>query len=141
MDMQATKDRGLQRRRRQSGAALAEYGLLVAGITLVSLVAVTMLGSKVGGLIGSVATLLPGAYFDQNSPVNVGQLIETRREDINADGINEIVVDSAGITHEGGGEVGQNVSRLGRGLGIDNHDASHLYQLGSHQNPFDGGGQ
>ena len=63
-------------RRRESGAALAEYGLLVAGITMVSLVAVTVLGSKVGGLIGSVATLLPGAYTDQNAPVQVGQMLE-----------------------------------------------------------------
>jgi len=126
--------------RRERGAALAEYGLLVAGITMVSLVAVTMLGSKVGGLIGSVATLLPGAYFDQNAPVNVGQLLETRTEDTNGDGMKEVVIDSAGIAHDGGGEVGSNVSRLGEGLGIDNHDASHLYQLGSKQNPFDGGG-
>ena len=47
------------RTRRQRGAALAEYGLLVAGVTLASLVAVSVLGGKVGGLVASVATLLP----------------------------------------------------------------------------------
>ena len=49
------------RSRREGGAALAEYGLIVAGVTMVSLVAVSIFGTKVGGLIGSSATLLPGA--------------------------------------------------------------------------------
>ena len=49
------------RTRREGGAALAEYGLLVAGITMASLVAVSVLGGKVGGLVASVATLLPGS--------------------------------------------------------------------------------
>ena len=62
--------RRTRNRRRESGAALAEYGLLVAGITMVSLVAVSVLGSKVGGLIGTVGTLLPGAYTDLNAPKN-----------------------------------------------------------------------
>ncbi len=129
-------------RRRESGAALAEYGLLVAGITMVSLVAVTVLGSKVGGLIGSVATLLPGAYTDQNAPVQVGQMLETRTEDTNGDGVKEIVVDSSRITDDGGGLVGNepSVPRLGQSMGLDGHDTSHLYQLGGKSNPFHGGG-
>ena len=124
--------------RREGGAALAEYGLLVAGITMVSLVAVTVLGSKVGGLIGSVATLLPGAYTDQNAPVQVGQMIETRTEDTNQDGMKEIVVDVTRLNHEGGGMVGNEpaVPRLGQAMGLDAHDTSHLYQLGTQGNPF-----
>ena len=130
--------RRTRNRRRESGAVLAEYGLLVAGITMVSLVAVTVLGSKVGGLIGSVATLLPGAYLDQNAPVQVGQMIETRTEDMNFDGVKEIIIDSAGITDDGGGVIGPGEAgtpRLGRSLGLDSHDTSHLYQLGRGQNP------
>ncbi len=100
------KARIARNRRRQGGAALAEYGLLVAGIVLVSLVAVSVLGGKVGGLIGSVATLLPGAYTDQNAPVHVGEMIETKTGDINNDGVKEITLDTARIADEGGAIVG-----------------------------------
>ncbi len=129
-------------RRREGGAALAEYGLLMAGITMVSLVAVTVLGSKVGGLIGSVATLLPGAYTDQNAPVQVGQMLETRTVDSNGDGVKEIVIDAARIADDGGGLVGNEPAtpRLGQSMGLDGHDTSHLYQLGTQGNPFHGGG-
>lgn len=132
------KARIARNRRRQGGAALAEYGLLVAGIVLVSLVAVSVLGGKVGGLIGSVATLLPGAYTDQNAPVHVGEMIETKTGDINNDGVKEITLDAARIGDEGGALVGgePEVPRLGQALGTDGHGASHLYQHGSKTNPY-----
>ena len=122
--------------RRESGAALAEYGLLVAGITMVCLVAVSVLGSKVGGLIGSVASLLPSAYTDQNAPVQVGQIIETRTADVNNDSVKEIILDGARIGD--GAVVGDeaNTPRLGQSMGLDGHDTSHLYQLGTQSNPF-----
>lgn len=129
------------RSRREGGAALAEYGLIVAGVTMVSLVAVAVFGSKVGGLIGSSAMLLPGAYTDQNAPVQVGQLIETRTEDANGDGVKEIVMDASGIADQGGGLVGAEPAtpRLGQSMGLDAHDTSHLYQLGTQDNMFHGG--
>ncbi len=125
-------------RRRQGGAALAEYGLIVAGVTMVSLVAVSVFGSKVGGLIGTSATLLPGAYTDQNAPVQVGQLIETRTVDSNQDGVKEIVVDASRIADDGGALPGNEptVPRLGQSMGFDAHDTSHLYQLGDQDNMF-----
>lgn len=129
------------RSRREGGAALAEYGLIVAGVTMVSLVAVSVFGSKVGGLIGSAATLLPGAYTDQNAPVQVGQMIETRTQDSNGDGVKEIIMDVARIADQGGGLVGGEPAtpRLGESMGLDAHDTSHLYQLGSQDNLFHGG--
>ena len=129
-----------KRARREAGAALAEYGLIVAGVTMVSLVAVSVFGGKVGGLIGSSATLLPGAYTDQNAPVQIGQLIETRTEDSNGDGVKEIIMDVARIVDEGGGLVGNEptVPRLGGEMGLDGHDTSHLYQLGSNPNIYHG---
>jgi len=123
-------------RKRESGAALAEYGLLVAGVTMVSLVAVSVLGSKVGGLIGSVASLLPGAYHDQNAPVQVGQIVETITTDINGDDVREVVMDAAGIGDSAvNGQQGQNTPRLGASMQLDAHGTSHLYQLGSPTNP------
>ncbi len=129
-----------KRTRREGGAALAEYGLIVAGVTMVSLVAVSVFGSKVGGLIGTSATMLPGAYTDQNAPVQVGQMMETRTVDANGDGVKEIVLDMARIADEGGGLVGNEpaVPRLGQSMGLDAHDTSHLYQLGTNQNLFHG---
>ncbi|MDG2048571.1 MAG: hypothetical protein P8M78_00280 [Myxococcota bacterium] len=136
MGMHKTK-----RTRRQGGAALAEYGLIVAGVTMVSLVAVSVFGSKVGALIGTSATLLPGASTDQNAPVMVGQLMETRTEDTNGDGVKEIVVDAARIVDSGGGLVGSDngTPRLGNSVGgLDPHDTSHLVQQGSRENMFHG---
>ena len=129
-----------KRARRQGGAALAEYGLIVAGVTMVSLVAVSVFGSKVGGLIGTSATLLPGAYTDQNAPVLVGEMMETRTEDTNGDGVKEIVVDASRIVDSGGGLAGQEpqTPRMGAGMGLNAHDTSHLYQLGSKDNMFHG---
>lgn len=126
--------------RDRKGAALAEYGLLLAGITLVSLAAVSLLGGKVGGLVASVASLLPGAYAQQNAPAAVGQLIETQTRDVNGDGVAEVTVDAVGIT-----DNNRETPRLADSLGLlrdDDaaHAASHLYQLGSEPNPAHGGG-
>ena len=124
-------------RRRESGAVLVEYGLVVAGIALVCLVAVSVLGSKVGGLIGSVASILPSAYNDQNAPIQVGQILETKTLDTNGDTVKEIVLDAAGIT-DNNALVGDDPAtpRLGQSMGLDGHDTSHLYQLGNQSNPF-----
>ncbi|HKK50863.1 MAG TPA: hypothetical protein VKA74_04715, partial [Myxococcota bacterium] len=83
--------------RRQRGAALAEYGLLLAGLALSSMVAVSVLGGKVGGMIASVATLLPGASAEENAPVQVGKLIETQTMDSNGDGIFEQVISNQAL--------------------------------------------
>ena len=103
---------------------------------MVSLVAVSVLGSKVGGLIGGVASLLPGAYQDQNAPVQVGQMIETVTVDINGDQVKEIVLDAAGIGDKAIDGEEPATARLGESLGIDQHGTSHLYQLGTDSNPF-----
>jgi Flp pilus assembly pilin Flp len=120
-----------ERRKGQEGAALAEYALLIAGVVLASLVAVSVLGTKVGGLVSSVAFLLPGAHPELNAPITAGTLMETRVDDVNGDGSTEIVVDASRIADEL-----SDTPRLGTALGLDAHDASHLYQQGSKPNPF-----
>lgn len=121
--------------RDRRGAALAEYGLLLAGITMVSLAAVSVLGGKVGGLVGAVASILPGATAQQNAPVTVGELIEMRTGDDDGDGVLQREVDMLGIVHSNSG-----TARLGNSIGLDEHGSSHLYQFGSESNPFHGGG-
>jgi Flp pilus assembly pilin Flp len=117
--------------RDRKGAALAEYGLLLAGITMVSLVAVSVLGGKVAGLVGAIASVLPGAMAQQNAPVYVGQLIETRTANDNGDHSFEQKLDMVRITDQN-----QNTPRLGATMGLDAHGSSHLYQFGSDENPF-----
>lgn len=110
------------------GAALAEYGILVAGITLAGLVAVSMLGEKVGGLVSSLATVLPGAQAEQNAEITVGSLIETKTGDSNQNGILDITMDVTKMTHS---EFNAGKERLGMAYGLNPHDSSHLMQRGS----------
>ena len=116
------------RTRREGGAALAEYGLLVAGITMASLVAVSVLGGKVGGLVASVATLLPGATAQDNGVVQVGELVKTTTTTGGAGG-NVIKLDDQAMLHDRAN--GRPGSPLGQSLGLENPaEAAHLYQLG-----------
>ncbi len=121
-----------RRNRRKRGAALAEYGLLLAGVTMAGLVAVSVLGGKVGGLVASVATLLPGATAQDNAPVQVGRMIETITTDANGDGTFEQVLDANEVLHN---QATRPNSRMGDGmnLGTNAGETSHLYQLGDRQ--------
>jgi Flp pilus assembly pilin Flp len=67
----------LRNQRRRKGAALVEYGLLVAGVALVATAAVAIFGSKTTDLIASIATVLPGVEQEENGPIVSGKLIET----------------------------------------------------------------
>ena len=118
--------RARRQNRREQGAALAEYGLLLAGLALSAMVAVSVLGGKVGGLIASVATLLPGATAEQSAPVQVGQLIQTTAADMNGDGVLEQVIDSQAMEQN----VRRPTGQLGPAMGLPAHQAGHLYQLG-----------
>ena len=59
------------------GAALVEYGLLIAGVALICAAAVSIFGHKTSDIIGTVAAVLPGAHTDDNNPMLSGHLIET----------------------------------------------------------------
>lgn len=63
-------------RRRQKGAALVEYGLLVAGVALVAAAAVSIFGTKTSDLFASVAAVLPGQNALINGPVESGRILE-----------------------------------------------------------------
>ena len=51
---------GLQDRRDEKGATAVEYGLLVALIAAIIVVAVALLGTKVSGAFSSITDQLPG---------------------------------------------------------------------------------
>lgn len=80
------------RRATQKGAALVEYGLLIAGVALIAAVSVSIFGNKTADLIAAVATILPGSSGSDNLPIVNGQLLETTQA-------------AAGSTNYGGGSA------------------------------------
>ncbi|HEX4150113.1 MAG TPA: class III signal peptide-containing protein, partial [Pirellulales bacterium] len=58
------------------GQGLVEYALIIAGVTLVCIVGVTMFGHKTADLLAAVAVVLPGAHTDDNGPITAGQLVD-----------------------------------------------------------------
>jgi pilus assembly protein Flp/PilA len=63
--------------RDRKGQGLVEYALLVTGIAVVSLAAISLLGHKTSDLMGTAATMVPGAHTGDNGPILSGHLIET----------------------------------------------------------------
>lgn len=93
---------------RRRGAALVEYGLIVAGVALVAAAAVSIFGKKTSDMIGAAAAVLPGAQAQDNGAITAGRLIETTSS---ADGA--IGVDAQQISGN------ENTDRLGNNLGLD----------------------
>jgi pilus assembly protein Flp/PilA len=63
--------------RDRKGQGLVEYALLVAGIAIISLAAISTLGHKTSDLMATAAALIPGAHTGDNAPIVSGHLIET----------------------------------------------------------------
>jgi Flp pilus assembly pilin Flp len=62
------------------GAALVEYGLIVAGVALVCLVAVSIFGGKTSALFGVAAAALPGATADDNGIITTGKIASVEKD-------------------------------------------------------------
>ncbi len=100
--------------RKSKGQGLVEYGLIIAGVALICAAAISVFGHKTSDLIAAVATILPGAHFDDNQPMASGKLIETTA---NANG--DIALDQAEILLNSDGTVG----RLSQNVTGTNSDA------------------
>jgi len=81
----------LLRKRNRKGQSLVEYGILIGGVALVALAAVSIFGHKTTDLIGTVAAALPGAHADDNNAIVSGKLVQTAT--IDAGGVTAIVLD------------------------------------------------
>ena len=103
---------------RRRGAALVEYGLIIAGVALVSAAAISIFGKKTSDMIGTAAAVLPGASVDDNGPIRSGRLIETTSGASGA-----IEIDTQDIVENGAG-----TRRLSDNLGLGTVD---LVQDGS----------
>ena len=64
-------------RRSDTGAAMVEYALIIAGVALIGAAALSIFGNKVTDMIATAAAILPGAHADSNAPIVSGQIIET----------------------------------------------------------------
>ena len=106
--------------RSRKGAALVEYGLLIAGVALIAAGAVSVFGHKTSDLIGTVAAVIPGAHTDDNNPIMSGKLIETTLGS-GAAGSSGIAIDFSGIAASTGiDRLGNNVGGTGSsGNGVD----------------------
>ena len=93
----------------KKGAALVEYGLLVAGVLLIALAAIAVFGHKTNDLMAATAAVIPGAHGDDNNPIASGKIIETT---VDAD-TGAIAIDFQGIADASG------TSRLAANLGAD----------------------
>ena len=62
---------------KRRGAALVEYGLLIAGVALVAAAAVSIFGHKTSDMMAAVAAVLPGAHEDDAGPIVSGKIIDT----------------------------------------------------------------
>ncbi|MDX1971114.1 MAG: hypothetical protein SFY68_01145 [Candidatus Sumerlaeia bacterium] len=55
---------------------MVEYAILLAGVALVAISSVSVLGQKTTDLIATTAFVLPGAQASSNGPIFVGKLVE-----------------------------------------------------------------
>ena len=95
----------------KKGAALVEYGLLIAGVALISSAAVSVFGHKTSDMIATVAAVMPGAHTDDNAAIISGKLIETVPGVTGASGATGIALNFTGILAD------SNTSRLGVNVG------------------------
>lgn len=96
------------------GAALVEYGMIIAGVALIAAGAVSIFGTKTSDLVASIATVLPGAHSTDNAPIVSGKLIETT----DGSGSDPISLDINRIQNNSATE------RLGDNLLGTNHNAT-----------------
>ncbi len=75
---------------------MVEYAILLAGVALIAISSVSVLGQKTTDLIATTAFVLPGAQAASNGPIFVGKLVEYTPA-ISADPADAIKVDLATI--------------------------------------------
>jgi len=91
---------------KRRGAALVEYALLIAGVALIAVAAISVFGHKTSDLVAAVAAVLPGAHSEDNAAITSGALVETTAGSATA----AIEIDAATIVTNGG------TSRLGNNV-------------------------
>jgi hypothetical protein len=92
-------------RRKQKGSVFIEYALLIGAITLIAILAFSILGHKTNDIVATGAALLPGAHQEDDVTFVSGELVEHTHNGGDA------VVDTSEIG-------GANSERLGDNVGV-----------------------
>ena len=66
-----------QRLSDNTGAALVEYALIIAGVALIGAATVSVFGHKTNDMLATTAAVLPGAHAEDNAPIVSGRVVET----------------------------------------------------------------
>ena len=102
--------------KKETGAALVEYALIIAGVALIAAATISLFGHKTNDMLATAAAVLPGAHAEDNAPVVSGKVVETSP---NAPGMDQgnnatgIGLDVNAITEANG------TSRLNNDVGSD----------------------
>jgi len=99
--------KALHKKKKRKGAAMVEYAVLIGAVTLIGILGLSVLGSKVSDIISTLAVILPGSQTADDLKLHRAQLIEFTGGD---DGTFQI--DSSRI---GGGDT----NRIGRNTGLE----------------------
>ena len=93
--------------RNRKGQGLVEYGILIGGVAIVCIAAVSIFGHKTNDIIALVAAVLPGAHADDNAPIVSGKMVRTT---FNTDGAIVLNVTDPGSMAAGYGFTGANAA-------------------------------
>ena len=105
--------------RSKKGQGLVEYGLIIAGVALISAASVSIFGHKTSDLIAACATVIPCGHGDDNGPIVSGKLIETGTGGGTVSATNGLELDTAGILGASNeGRLGNNVLGDGAAAGF-----------------------
>ncbi len=93
--------------KKRKGSVFIEYALLIGAITLIAILAFSVLGHKTNDIVATGAALLPGAHEDDDVTFISGALIESTHN------AGDAQLDTSGIG-------GANSNRLNSNVGISN---------------------
>lgn len=65
----------MNKARKQKGSVFVEYALLIGAITLIAILAFSVLGHKANDIVATSAALLPGAHTDDDVSFESGELV------------------------------------------------------------------
>ena len=105
-----------QRLSDNTGAALVEYALIIAGVALIGAATVSVFGHKTNDMLATTTAVLPGAHAEDNAPIVSGRVVETSPNAAGFDqgnSSNGIGLDVNTIT------TGNGTPRLGGSVGAD----------------------
>ena len=92
--------------KKRKGSVFIEYALLIGAVTLIAVLAFSILGHKTNDIVATGAALLPGAHADDDVTFTSGELVEFTHTNGDAR------VDTTNIG-------GPNSNRLGDNIGVN----------------------